>query len=121
MENLKDNPKLVDELTSDFGISLLRNRLDRTLIQQYRELLLQDIRKSYHHCKTELQQNAKKAKMRQEALLRTAQAGAEAAQQEVREKEAELQRLEKLQKEISGKLTKLKHITSETIDKIRQS
>lgn len=121
LENLKDNPKLVDELTSDFGISLLRNRLDRTLIQQYRELLLQDIRKNYQHCKSELQQNAKKAKMRQEALLRTAQAGAEAAQQEVREKEAELQRLEKLQKEISGKLTKLKHITGETIDKIRQS
>lgn len=121
LEDLKDDPSQVVKLTSDFGIDLLRHRLDRTLIQKYRELLLKDIRKSYQHCKRQLQQNAEEAKMKQEELLQTAQSGAQAAQQEVQKKENELKKLEELQNSVSKKLRKLKDITNETINKIRLS
>lgn len=120
LEDLKDSPQQVEALTSDFGIDLLRSRLDRTLIQQYREILLKDIRKDYRHCKMQLRQKAEEVKSRQASLLQTAQSGAEAAQQEVQKKEAELQKLETLQASVSKKLSRLRSITNETINKIQQ-
>lgn len=116
LEDLKDDPSLVAALETSFGIKMLRNRLERTLIKQYRALMLADIQDEYRRCRDELFHFVDKSKQQQLDFIFTAQQGAEEAKRRLNSKQKEFDALETQMAEITSKIEQLKQKTENILN-----
>ena len=84
-----------DTISSSTGIPGLREKLERSLIKNYREIKSKDIEKSYCRCKKQIIKISEHAIQQQERKIKLATEGAEALKKEIEDCSAEKENLSK--------------------------
>lgn len=118
---IKDVNEKYQEMLDFTGIGLLKNKIQRDIVQDYKQLLLDDIIGSYELCKESIKETMAKVKESQEEMLRTSQGGIEEIKKKQEEYDTKCQEAEKDKKELEALLKTLKLITSQRADELENA
>lgn len=104
-----------DLIVKNAGISTLRSKLRKNLINQYRELKIADIEEAYLRCKKQLNNICKRDIKQQQEAITLAEQGAEALKMQIEMLSAEKQSLQQESDDIRNAADKLKDEISRAI------
>lgn len=104
-----------DLIVKNAGISTLRSKLRKNLINQYRELKIADIEEAYLRCKKQLNNICKRDIKQQQEAIKLAEQGAEALKMQIEMLSAEKQSLQQESDDIRNAADKLKDEISRAI------
>lgn len=103
------------------NISLLKNKIQRELVQDYRKLLIDDIAANYELCKESIKEAMDKIKSAQEEIIQTSQGGIEEIRKKQAEYDSKYKEAEVDKKELETLLKKLKMATSQRADELEKA
>ena len=115
MQISQDDVKVISEAT---GIPALRRQLDSSLIANYRMLKVEDIRKSFEHCKKQMYSLSKEAIKQQEEKVTLAKAGTEEIERKISDMDSEKKKLKQENDEIKKAADKLVSYIKAEINKL---
>lgn len=118
LENLRCEKTNADKVAEAFGITLLKARLDESLIRQYRTLKVQDLAADFRDYKKQLLQKAQEESSRRKVSFQTAQDGAAALAKEVEKAKQEKENLEAEKRRIERAMEELKKFTNTRIQRL---
>lgn len=118
---IKDINEKYQEMLDFTNIVLLKNKMQREIVLNYKKLLLEDIKGSYELCKDSIRETMTKVKEAQEEVIEVSQGGIEEIKKKQAEYEAKYQEADKDKKELEGLLKKLKKATSQRADELEKA
>lgn len=109
------------ELLDFTNIELLKNKINREIVSNYKKLLIADIVDSYTTCKEEIRETLGKIKTNQEEIIQTSKGGIE----EIKKKQAEYtqkyQEAESDKREMDALLRHIQEATSKRADALEKA
>ena len=111
LENLRGDEQAVAAVTNYFGVEGLKKALEQKLINQYRQLKVDDIASDYAACKQALSSRLTTEANDRRKKIDVAQKGASALAESTAEAKREKEELEKKKLQIEGTLAKLQKFT----------
>lgn len=118
---IRDINEKYQEMLDFTNIALLKNKMQREIVLNYKKLLLEDITGSYELCKESIKETMVKVKAAQEEIIEASQGGIEEIKKKQAEYDAKYQEAEKDKKELEGLLKKLKMATSQRADELEKA
>lgn len=102
-----------DELLDFTGIRQLKHRMDTEILEQYRRLLLEDIRNGYEQIKENITEVMQQVCQRQKEIIEMSNQGLEAAKQKAAEVQKQQQEMEQDTVELENLYQEIKKSTDE--------
>lgn len=118
---IKDINEKYQEMLDFTNIALLKNKIQREIVQNYKKLLIDDIVNSYELCKDSIKEAMTKVKADQEELIITSQGGIEEIKKKQAEYDAEYREAEQDKKALEALLKNLKIATSQRADELEKA
>ena len=118
---IRDINDRYQEMLDFTNIALLKNKIQREIVQDYKKLLIEDIVGNYELCKESIREAMMKVKMAQEEIIHTSQGGIEEIKKKQAEYNAKYQEAEADKKELENLLKKLKMATSQRADELEKA
>jgi len=115
---IRDINENYKELLDFTHIELLKSKIQREIIQDYKKLLLDDITGSYELCKESIKETMEKVRKAQEEIISTSQGGIEEIKKKQEEYNAKYQEAEQDKKELDNLIKTLKTATSKRADEL---
>ena len=103
------------------NIVLLRNKIQREIVANYKKLLIDDIVGSYELCKDSIKETMAKVKAVQEEIIEASQGGIEEIKKKQAEYHAKYQEAENDKKELEALLKNLKMATTQRADELEKA
>ncbi len=103
------------------NIVLLRNKIQREIVANYKKLLIDDIVGSYELCKDSIKETMAKVKAAQEEIIEASQGGIEEIKKKQAEYHAKYQEAENDKKELEALLKNLKMATTQRADELEKA
>lgn len=120
IETLRHDSKAADSVYEYFGVSILQKHIERTLIQNYRQLKVKDIATEFERCKSQLQHIANESVKSEKERVEAARLGAADLKKGKENKDKALKNLKEEKGEIEGVLGLLKQITEEQLESVKK-
>lgn len=118
---IRDIKEKYREMVNFTNITLLKNKIQREVVQDYKKLLIDDIIGNYELCRESIKEAMIKVKMAQEEIIHTSQGGIEEIKKKQVEYNAKYQEAETDKKELESLLKKLKMATSQRADELEKA
>lgn len=118
---IRDINEKYQEILDFTNIVLLKNKIQREIIQDYKKLLIDDIVGNYELCRESIKETMAKVKAAQEEIILTSQGGIEEIKKKQAEYDAKYQEAEADKKELENLLRKLKMATSQRADELEKA
>lgn len=118
---IRDVNEKYQEMLDFTNIALLKNKIQREIVQDYKKLLIDDIVGNYELCKESIKEAMEKVKIAQEEIILTSQAGFEEIKKKQAEYDAKYNEAESDKKELENLLKKLKMATSQRADELEKA
>lgn len=118
---LKDIHENYQEMLDFTNIVLLKNKIQREIVQNHKKLLIEDITDSYELCKESIKETMTKVKESQEKIIEISQGDMDKLKQEQAELDARYQEAESDKKELERLLKQLKNATSKRADDLENA
>ena len=118
---IRDINEKYKELLDFTNIELLKSKIQREIIQDYKKLLLDDITGSYELCKDAIKETMEKVRKAQEEIISTSQGGIEEIKKKQEEYNAKYQEAEQDKKELDNLIKSLKMATSKRADDLEKA
>lgn len=118
IKNINEN---YQDLLNFTNIALLKNKINREIVQNHKQLLIDDIIGSYEICKESIRETMLSIKKNQEEIIRTSQGGIEEIKKKQAEYDAKYKEAEQDKKELESLLKKLKIATSQRADELEKA
>lgn len=118
---IKDINEKYQEMFDFTNITLLKSKMQREIVMNYKKLLLEDITGSYELCKDSIKETMIKVKSSQKEIIKASQGGIEEIKKKQEECNSKYQEAEKDKKELEGLLKKLKVATSQRADELEKA
>lgn len=113
---IRDINEHYEELKTITNIDQLKDKLQREIIVQYKEQMIQDIISSYNACRDELKENLSKIQAEQEEIIHTSKQNIEEIKRKAAEYEAKVNEAAAEKKEINDMVKQLRIETSKRVD-----
>lgn len=118
---IRDINEKYQEMLDFTNIALLKNKIQREIVQDYKKLLIDDIVGSYELCRESIKETMTKIKVAQKEIIETSQGGIEDIKKKQAEYDAKYQEAEADKKELENLLKKLKMATSQRADELEKA
>ena len=118
---IRDINENYKELLDFTHIELLKSKIQREIIQDYKKLLLDDITGSYELCKDSIKETMEKVRKAQEEIISTSQGGIEEIKEKQEEYNKKYQEAEQDKKELDNLIKSLKMATSKRADDLEKA
>ena len=118
---IRDINEKYQQMLDFTNIVLLKNRIQRELVQNYKNLLIEDIIGSYELCRETIKETMAKVKAAQEEIILTSQGGIEEIKKKQAKYDAKYQEAEADKKELENLLKQLKMATSQRADELEKA
>lgn len=118
---IKDINEKYQELLDFTKIALLRDKIQREIVLNYKKLLLEDITGSYELCKESIKETMLKIKAAQKEIIEASQGGIEEIKKKKAEYDDKYQKAEQDKNELESLLKKLKIATSQRADELEKA
>lgn len=118
---IRDINEKYKELLDFTNIELLKSKIQREIIQDYKKLLLDDITGSYELCKDSIKETMEKVRKAQEEIISTSQGGIEKIKEKQEEYNKKYQEAEQDKKELDNLIKSLKMATSKRADDLEKA
>lgn len=109
------------ELLDFTNIELLKKKMDREIVTNYRKMLVEDIVGSYEMCRDEIRETIIKIKAAQEDIIKTSQGGIEEIRKKQKEYTQKYQEAEADKEELNKLLLKLQVATKKRADDLESA
>ena len=109
------------ELMDFTNITLLKNKMDREIVANYKKMLVEDIVGSYEMCRDEIRETIVKIKTAQEDIIRTSQGGIEEIRKKQKEYTQRYQEAQADKEELNKLLLKLQAATKKRADDLESA
>lgn len=109
------------EMLDFTNIVLLKNKIQREIVQDYKKLLIDDIIGNYELCKESITETMAKVKTTQEEIINTSKGGIEEIKKKQAEYNSKYQEAEQDKKELEILLKQLKMTTSQRADELEKA
>ena len=106
------------EMLDFTNIILLKNKIQKEIVQDYKKLLIDDIVGNYELCRDSIKEAMSKIKEMQEEVIRVSQGGIEEIKKKQAEYDTKYKEAEQDKKELEELLKKLKYATSKRADEL---
>lgn len=110
-----------DYLKNFTNIELLKGKIDREIVVNYRQYLIEDIRNSYMFCKEEIQEAVTKIKASQEEIIKASQGSIEEIRKKQEEYSRKCQEAEADKKALETLLKRLRNTTKRRADELEKA
>ena len=118
---IKDVNEKYHELLDFTNITLLKNKINREIVQNHKILLLEDITGSYELCKESIKETILKVKSTQKEIIEVTQGGIEEIKKKQAEYDMKYKEAEQDKKDLEGLLKKIKVATSQRADELEKA
>lgn len=118
---IRDINEKYQEMLDFTNITLLKNKMQNEIVQNYKKLLIEDITGSYEMCTETIKETMAKIKTSQEEIIRTSQGGIEEIKKKQSEYKEKYNEAENDKKELENLLKKLKMATSQRADELEKA
>jgi len=118
---IRDINEKYQEMLDFTNIALLKNKIQREIVQDYKKLLIDDIVGNYGLCKDSIKEAMEKIKAAQEEIIQTSQGGIEEIKKKQEEYALKYEEAEADKKELDNLLKKLKKVTSQRADELEKA
>lgn len=118
---IKDVNERYQELLDFTNITILKNKIQREIVSNYKKLLLDDIVEGYNICKDSIKEAMDKIKASQEEIITASQGGIEEIKKKQDEYSAKYKEAENDKKELDNLLKQLKKATSQRADELEKA
>lgn len=109
------------ELIDFTNIALLKNKMDREIVSNYKKMLVEDIVSSYEMCREEIRETILKIKAAQEDIIKTSQGGIEEIRKKQKEYTQKYQEAQEDKEELNKLLLKLQVATKKRADDLESA
>ena len=103
------------------NIDLLKRRIQKDIVQNYKKLLVEDISASYELCRESIKEAMEKIKKSQMEIIKVSQGGLEDIQKKQQEYTKKYEEAEKDKKELDAMLKKLKMTTTQRASELEKA
>lgn len=118
---IRDINEKYQEMLDFTNIDLLKNKIQREIVQDYKKLLIDDIVGSYELCREVIKETMARVKAEQEEVIKASQGGIEEIKKKQAEYAAKCQEAENDKRELESLLRKLKRATSQRADELEKA
>lgn len=118
---IRDINEKYQEMLDFTNIALLKNKIQREIVQDYKKLLIDDIVGNYEICKESIKEAMEKIKSAQEEIIQTSQGGIEEIKKKQAEYDSKYKEAEADKKELETLLKRLKMATSQRADELEKA
>lgn len=118
VKNINDK---FQEMLDFTNIELLKEKINKEVVQDYKRLLIADVVGNYELCKESIQETMIKIKEMQEEIITTSQGGIEQIKKKQEEYNVKYQEAEQDKKELETLLNKLKAVTFQKADELEKA
>lgn len=118
---IRDVNEKYQEMLDFTNIALLKNKIQREIIQDYKKLLIDDIVGNYELCKESIKEAMGKIKASQEEIIQTSQGGIDEIKKKQAEYDSKFKEAEADKKKLENLLKQLKIITSKRADELEKA
>lgn len=118
---IRDINEKYKEMLDFTNIELLKNKMQREIVLNFKKLLLEDITGSYELCKESIKETMIKVKAAQKEIIEASQGGIEEIKKKQAEYDSKYQEAEQDKRELEGLLKKLKMATSQRADELEKA
>lgn len=118
---VRDIHEQYQEMLDFTNIVLLKNKIQREIVTDYKKLLIDDIVGSYELCKDSIKETMAKVKTAQEEIIEASQGGIEEIKKKQAEYHAKYQEAENDKKELEWLLKSLKMATTQRADALEKA
>ena len=103
------------------NVVLMKNKIQREIVQDYKKLLIDDIVGNYELCRESIKEAMDKIKAAQEEIIKTSQGGIEEIKKKQEEYDLKYKEAESDKKELEKLLKELKMATSKRADELERA
>lgn len=118
---IRDINEKYQEMLDFTNVVLLKNKIQREIVQDYKKFLIDDIIGNYELCRESIREAMKKIKASQEEIIQTSQGGIEEIKKKQIEYDSKYKEAESDKKELEILLKKLKMATSQRADELERA
>lgn len=118
---IRDIDEHYRELQDFCNIELLKQKIQREIVANYKKLLIEDIKGSFVLCKESIEETMLKIKLAQEEIIKASQGGLEEIQKKQAEYAKKYEEAEKDRKELDGMLKKIRIATTQRADELEKA
>ncbi len=118
---IKDINEHYHELLDFTQIDQLKNKMQKEIVDRYKELLINDIKNSYSLCEDSIRETLKNIEKAQKELIEASKNGIEEIHKKQEEYNKKYQEAEQDKKELDALLKKLKTVTTQKADALEKA
>lgn len=118
---IRDINEKYQEMLDFTNIALLKNKIQREIVQDYKKLLIDDIVGNYELCRESIKEAMDKIKAAQEEIIQTSQGGIDEIKKKQAEYDSKYKEAEADKKELERLLKRLKMATSQRADELEKA
>lgn len=118
---VRDIHEQYQEMLDFTNIALLKNKIQREIVTNYKKLLIDDIVGSYELCRDSIKETMAKVKAAQAEIIEASQGGIEEIKKKQAEYHAKYQEAENDKKELEALLKNLKMATTQRADELAKA
>ena len=118
---IKDINQKYQEMIDFTNVVLMKNKIQREIVQDYKKLLIDDIVGNYELCRESIKEAMNKIKAAQEEIIKTSQGGIEEIKKKQEEYDLKYKEAESDKKELEELLKRLKMATSKRADELERA
>lgn len=118
---IKDINERYQEMVAFTNIALLKTKIQREIVANYKKLLIDDITGSYELCRESITETMVRIRTAQEDIIKTSQGGIEEIKKKQAECETKYREAEADKKELDALLSRLKTATTKRADELEKA